>query len=55
MLYIFLKSTIKFLEKAKGLVVELAPIYAQSVWGSSGERVQAVGLITCNYLSSFFF
>ena len=36
----------------KGLVVELTPPHAQSVWGSRGERVRTVGLTTyCNYFS----
>ena len=38
------------LKPAKGLITELAPLHAQSVWGSRGERVQVAGLaIYCNY------
>ena len=36
---------------AKYLVVELAPPYAQSAWGSGGKMVRAAGLAACcNYL-----
>ena len=36
----------------KSLVVKLAPIHVQSVWGSRGERVRAAGLaVCCNYFS----
>ena len=36
---------------AKGLVVKLAPPYAQSAWGFRGERVRVAGLAACcNYL-----
>ena len=35
---------------AKGLVAELAPPHAQSVWGFRGEKVQAARLAACcNY------
>ena len=45
-------SNTTFLYNAKDLVVELAPSYAQSVWGSRGERVRIAGLAAyCNYLS----
>ena len=37
---------------AKGLIAELAPPHAQSVWGSRGEMVRATGLaVCCNYFS----
>ena len=40
------------IELAKGLVVELAPPHAQSVWGSRRERVRTVELAAyCNYFS----
>ena len=36
---------------AKGLIVELTPLYAQSAWGSEGKRVRAAGLVVCcNYV-----
>ena len=38
--------------RAKGLLAELAPLHAQSVWESRGERVQVAVLTAyCNYLS----
>ena len=37
---------------AKDLVAELTPPYAQSAWGSRGERVRVAGLaVCCNYFS----
>ena len=38
-------------QKAKNLIAELAPPYAQSVWRFRGERVRVIGLVVyCNYL-----
>ena len=35
----------------KGFIAELAPLHAQSAWGSREKRVRAAGLAACcNYL-----
>ena len=52
MKFIIVLDLLKFDVVVKGLVTELAPLHAQSTWGSRGENVRAARLVACcNYFS----